>query len=57
MGREKNQFTDAIANLVSVTWMDCERELQPLQIEARDVSAYCTYLKKELDGHPWYYDI
>lgn len=57
MGREKNQFANALANLVSITKMDYEIGVQPLQIKARDALTYCPNLKEELDGHPWYHDI
>lgn len=50
--REKNRFTDVLATLASMTKIDCEIDIQPLQIEVRDSLANCTNLEKELDGHP-----
>lgn len=34
--REKNQFTNALATLASITNMDYEIEVQPIQIAERD---------------------
>lgn len=57
IGREKNWFANALVTLTSITIMDYEKEVQPLQIEVRDVPTYYTNLRKKLESSPCYHGI
>lgn len=57
LSQDKDQFTDSLTTLASMTKIDYGIEVQPLGIEPRDSLAYCLNVEVELDGKPWYYNI
>jgi hypothetical protein len=57
MGRDKNQFANALATLSSMAKIDCGNRIQPLNIDIKNSSAYCCLGKEEMNGNPWYHDI
>ena len=57
LGRERNQFVDALATLASMARIDFGQNLQPIHIDIRKNSAHCCSVEGEIDGNPWYYDI
>jgi hypothetical protein len=57
LGREGNQFTDALATLVFMARIDFGHKVQPVHIDIRNNPAHCCSVKREVDGNPWYYDI
>ncbi|KAG5226363.1 RNA-directed DNA polymerase (Reverse transcriptase), Ribonuclease [Salix suchowensis] len=57
LGREGNQFADALATLASMAKIDFGQNLQPIHIDIRNNPAHCCSVEGEIDGNPWYYDI
>jgi hypothetical protein len=57
MGREKNQFVDALTTLASMTIINYENMVQPISIEVRNSLAHYCFIEGEVDGKLWYYDI
>ena len=57
MGRDKNQFADALATLASMAKIDYGIRVQPIHIEIKNFPAHCCSLEGEIDGNPWFYDI
>ncbi|XP_061945039.1 uncharacterized protein LOC133669048 [Populus nigra] len=57
MGRDKNQFADALATLASMAKTDYGIRVQPICIEIRNFPAHCCAIEGEVDGNPWFYDI
>jgi ribonuclease HI len=57
LGREGNQFTDALATLASMAKIDFGHKVQPIHINIRNNPAHCCSVEREVDGNPWYYDI
>ena len=57
MGRDKNQFADALATLASMAKTDYGIRVQPICIEIRNFPAHCCSIEGEVDGNPWFYDI
>jgi ribonuclease HI len=57
LGREGNQFADALATLAAMDRIDFGRKVQPVHIDIRNNLAHCCSIEGEIDGNPWYYDI
>ncbi|KAG5233085.1 RNA-directed DNA polymerase (Reverse transcriptase), Ribonuclease [Salix suchowensis] len=57
LGREGNQFADALATLASMARIDFGQNLQPIHIDIRNNPAHCCSVEGKIDGNPWYYDI
>ena len=57
MGRDKNQFADALTTLASMAKIDYGIREQPIHIKIKIFPAHCCSLKGEIDGNPWFYDI
>jgi len=57
LGREGNQFADALATLASMARIDFGHKVQPVHINIRNNPAHCCLVEREVDGNPWYYDI
>ena len=57
LGREGNQFADALATLAAMARIDFGRKVQPVHIDIRNNLAHCCSIEGEIDGNPWYYDI
>ncbi|XP_061965340.1 uncharacterized protein LOC133689500 [Populus nigra] len=57
MGRDKNQFADALTTLASMAKTDYGIRVQPICIEIRNFPAHCCAIEGEVDGNPWFYDI
>uniref|UniRef100_A0A2N9HF55 Uncharacterized protein n=1 Tax=Fagus sylvatica TaxID=28930 RepID=A0A2N9HF55_FAGSY len=61
--RAHNHFADALATLASLIKLIEGDDVRPLQIETRDIPAYCVCMEEcmnveaEVDNKPWYYDI
>jgi hypothetical protein len=55
LGRERNQFADALATLASMARIDFGHKVQPVHIDIRISLAHCCLV--EIDGNPWYYNI
>jgi hypothetical protein len=61
--RARNHFADALARLASLIKLVEGDDVRPLQIETRDIPAYCVCMEEcmnveaEIDNKPWYYDI
>ncbi|XP_073263054.1 uncharacterized protein [Populus alba] len=56
LGRDKNQFADALTTLASMAIIDCGIRVHPIGIDIRSSPAHCC-LVEEVDGSPWYADI
>jgi ribonuclease HI len=41
MGRDKNQFVNALTTLASMTKIDYRNKVQPISVEVRNSLAYC----------------
>ena len=54
LGRDKNQFADALATLASMAILDCGVKVHPVGIEIRSFPAHCCLIEEEVDGNPWY---
>jgi hypothetical protein len=57
LGREGNQFANALATLASMARINVGHKVQPVHIDIRNNPAHCCSIKREIDGNPWYYDI
>ena len=57
LGREGNQFADALATLASMAKIDFGHKVQPVHINIRNNPAHCCSVEREVDGNPWYYDV
>ncbi|KAL9368143.1 hypothetical protein Peur_039342 [Populus x canadensis] len=57
LGREGNQFADALAKLASMAKIDFGHKVQPVHINIRNNPAHCCSVEREVDGNPWYYDV
>jgi len=57
LGREGNQFADALATLASMAKIDFGYKVQPVHINIRNNPAQCCSVEREVDGNPWYYDV
>jgi hypothetical protein len=57
IGRDKNQFVDALATLAFMVKIDCRNIVQPISIKVRNSLAHCCLVEGEVDGNSWYYDI
>ena len=59
MPRVDNQFTDALATLVSMIEIPMGMTMRPLLIETRSAPAYCCLIRNIEDQAelPWYHDI
>jgi hypothetical protein len=57
MGRDQNQFADALVTLSSMTKIDDANIVQPISIEVINYLVHYCLVKGEVDGNPWYYDI
>ncbi|XP_061947896.1 uncharacterized protein LOC133671224 [Populus nigra] len=57
LGRDKNQFVDALATLASMATIDCGIRVHPIGIDIRSSPAHCCLIEEEVDGNPWYADI
>jgi ribonuclease HI len=61
--RAHNHFANALATLASLIKLAEGDDVRPLQIETRDIPAYCVCVEEcmnveaEIDDKPWYYDI
>ncbi|XP_052736650.1 uncharacterized protein LOC128197859 [Vigna angularis] len=55
--REDNQFADALATLSSMFEVDPNTELPVIEMKSHAEPAYCQFIKEEVDGKPWYFDI
>jgi len=54
MSREKNQFTDALTTLASITQIVIRGRIQPVNIEVKNLQAHYYTIKKSPDRKPWY---
>jgi ribonuclease HI len=57
LGRDKNQFADALATLASMATIDCGIRVHPIGIDIRSSPTHCCLIEEEVDGNPWYADI
>jgi hypothetical protein len=57
LGRDKNQFADALATLASMAIIDCGAKIQPVSIEIRNYPSHYCSREEETDNEPWYTDI
>ncbi|XP_073268737.1 uncharacterized protein [Populus alba] len=57
LGRDKNQFADALATLASMATIDCGIRVHPIGIDIRSSPAHSCLVEEEVDGSPWYADI
>jgi hypothetical protein len=57
LGRDKNQFADALATLASIATIDCGIRVHPISIDIKSSPAHCCLIEEEVDGNPWYADI
>jgi ribonuclease HI len=57
LGRESNQFADALATLASMAKIDFGHKVQPVHINIRNNPAHRCSVEREVDGNPWYCDI
>ena len=57
MGREKNQFVDALTILTSMSKINYGNIVQPISIEVRNSLAHYCSVDGEMNGNLWYYDI
>jgi hypothetical protein len=57
LGRDKNQFADALATLASMATIDCGIRVHPIGIDIRSSPAHCCLIEEEVDGNPWNVDI
>jgi len=57
MGRDKNQFADALATLASMTKIDYRNRVQPIIIKVRNSPTHWCSVKGEMDRNQWYYNI
>ncbi|XP_052725995.1 uncharacterized protein LOC128194433 [Vigna angularis] len=55
--REDNQLADALATLSSMFEVDPNTELPVIEMKSHAEPAYCQFIKEEVDGKPWYFDI
>ncbi|KAG2394489.1 RNA-directed DNA polymerase-like protein [Vigna angularis] len=55
--REDNQLADALATLSSMFEVDPNTELPVIEMKSHTEPAYCQFIKEEVDGKPWYFDI
>nr|XP_034900655.1 LOW QUALITY PROTEIN: uncharacterized protein LOC118038417 [Populus alba] len=52
LGREGNQFADALATLASMAKIDFGHKVQPVHINIRNNPAHCCSVEREVDGNP-----
>ncbi|XP_052728595.1 uncharacterized protein LOC128195360 [Vigna angularis] len=55
--REDNQLADALATLSSMFEVDPNTELPVIEMKSHTEPAYCQFIKEEVDGKPWYFEI
>ena len=52
LGRDKNQFADALATLASMATIDCGIRVHPIGIDIRSSPAHSCLVEEEVDGSP-----
>jgi hypothetical protein len=52
LGRDKNQFADALATLASMAIIDCGAKIQPVSIEIRNSPSHCCSVEEETGNDP-----
>jgi len=57
LGRDKNQFADALAILASMATIGGGAKIQPIGIEIINSPAHCGLIEEEENVNPWYIDI
>jgi hypothetical protein len=57
MGRDQNQFADALVTLSFMAKIDEANIVQPISIEIINYLVHYCSVEGEVDGNPWYYDI
>jgi len=57
LGRDKNQFADALAILASMATIGGRAKIQPIGIEIINSPAHCGLIEEEENVNPWYIDI
>ncbi|XP_052734034.1 uncharacterized protein LOC108321519 [Vigna angularis] len=55
--REDNQLADVLATLSSMFEVDPNTDLPVIEMKSHTEPAYCQFIKEEVDGKPWYFDI
>ncbi|XP_070035086.1 uncharacterized protein [Nicotiana tomentosiformis] len=55
--RIQNEFADALATLSSMIQHLGKNFIDPIPIEIRKQTVYCTHIEQEFDGNPWFHDI
>ena len=54
---EENHMVDALATLASMFQVNLSDEVQPIHMGLQETSTHYSYIEKEVDERPWYYDI
>jgi len=57
LGRDKNQFIDALATLAYMVTIGGGAKIQPIGIEIRNSLAHCCSIEEEENINSWYTDI
>ncbi|XP_070050743.1 uncharacterized protein [Nicotiana tomentosiformis] len=55
--RIQNEFADALATFSSMIQHPDKNFIDPIPVKIHNQPAYCTHVKEEADGNPWFHDI
>ncbi|XP_070010703.1 uncharacterized protein [Nicotiana sylvestris] len=54
--RIQNEFTDALATLSSMIQHPDKNFIDHIPVRIHNQLAYCSHVKEEVDGNPWFHD-